>query len=50
VKILGSARPGETLRIEARVLGRLANLVQAEGVVSMNGETVLRAELTLSGT
>ena len=49
VKILGSARPGETLRIEARVLGRLGNLVQAQATVSVDGRLVLQAELTLSG-
>src|ERR1043165_8638742 len=30
VKILGTARPGETLRLEARIVGRLANLIQAQ--------------------
>lgn len=49
VKILGSARPGETLRIEARILGRLGNLVQAQATVSVDGRLVLQAELTLSG-
>src|SRR5881628_3641518 len=27
-KILGSAHPGDTIRLEARILGRLANLIQ----------------------
>ncbi len=49
VKILGSARPGESLRIEARILGRLGNLVQAQATVSVDGRLVLQAELTLSG-
>jgi 3-hydroxyacyl-[acyl-carrier-protein] dehydratase len=48
-KILGTARPGETIRIEARLLGRLDKLVQAQAVVSVGGQTVLQAELTLSG-
>src|ERR1700686_4281815 len=30
VKILGSARPGETIRLEARIVGRLGNLIQAQ--------------------
>src|SRR5882762_9750428 len=49
VKILGSARPGETIHLEARIVGRLANLVQAQATASVNGQTVLQAELVLSG-
>jgi 3-hydroxyacyl-[acyl-carrier-protein] dehydratase len=49
VKILGSARPGETIRLEARIVGRLANLIQAHATASVNGQTVLQAELVLSG-
>jgi 3-hydroxyacyl-[acyl-carrier-protein] dehydratase len=49
VKILGSARPGETIRCEVRIAGRLANLIQAEATASVNGQTVLQAELVLSG-
>ena len=49
VKILGTARPGEVVRLEARLTGRLGNLVQAQATASVNGQTVLQAELTLSG-
>jgi 3-hydroxyacyl-[acyl-carrier-protein] dehydratase len=49
VKILGSARPREVVRLEARVVGRLANLIQAQASASVNGQTVLQAELVLSG-
>ena len=49
VKILGTARPGEIIRIEARLVGRLDKLVQAQATASVNGRTVLQAELTLSG-
>ena len=49
VKILGSARPGERVRVEARVTGRLGGLVQAEAKASVAGQTVLLVELTLSG-
>ena len=49
VKILGSARPGETIRLEARITGRLGNLIQAQAIASVNGQTVLQAELVLSG-
>jgi 3-hydroxymyristoyl/3-hydroxydecanoyl-(acyl carrier protein) dehydratase len=50
VKILGTARPGEVLRIEARVTGRLGALVQAQARASVGGKQVLTAELTLCGT
>ena len=49
VKILGSARPGEVIRLEARITGRLANLIQAEATASVGGRLVMQAELTLSG-
>lgn len=50
VKILGTARPGEIVRLEARVTGRLGNLIQAQATARVNGQTVLQAELTLSGS
>jgi 3-hydroxyacyl-[acyl-carrier-protein] dehydratase len=50
VKIHGSARPGETLRIEARVTGRLGELVQAQAHVWVGSKRVLNAGLTLCGT
>ena len=49
VKILGTARPGETILIRSEVKGRLGNLVQASGVVLLVGAVLLRAELTLAG-
>ena len=49
VKILGTARPGDVLRIEAKISGRLGNLVQATAAGSVNGTPVVQAELTLSG-
>lgn len=48
-KILGAARPGDIVRLTARVTGRLGNLIQAQGGASVNGVTVLQVELTLSG-
>ena len=50
VKILGTARPGELLRLEARLTGRLGGLVQAQAQASVAGRLVLTAELTLSST
>jgi len=49
VKILGTAKPGELIRVEARVTGRLGNLVQAQASASVAGALVLQADLTLSG-
>jgi 3-hydroxyacyl-[acyl-carrier-protein] dehydratase len=49
VKILGSARPGETLRIEAVITGRLGSLIQAEVSAFIADTKVLSAELTLTG-
>jgi 3-hydroxyacyl-[acyl-carrier-protein] dehydratase len=49
VKITGSAKPGEILRLEARVTGRLANLIQATAGAWVRNQRVLRGELTLSG-
>ena len=49
VKILGTAKPGETLLLQARVTGRLANLVQAQATASMDSKILMQAELTLSG-
>lgn len=49
VKILGSARPGEEIELEARITGRLGNLIHAEVAASVHGIIVLRGELTLSG-
>lgn len=49
VKILGTAKPGEIIRFQADITGRLDNLVQARASASVNGNPVLLAELTLSG-
>src|SRR5580658_6746599 len=49
VKILGSARPGETLRIEAAVTGILGNMIQAQVSAFIGEAKVLSAELSLSG-
>ena len=48
-KILGTARPGEVIRLEARVVGRLNHLVHAQASASVNSRLVLETELTLSG-
>jgi len=49
VKILGSAKPGDTLRIEAVITGRLDSLIQAAVSAFIGSTKVLTAELTLAG-
>ena len=49
VKIFGSARPGDTLRIEAAITGILGSLIQAEVAAFITETKVLSAELTLAG-
>ncbi len=50
VKILGTAEPGETICIEARVTARLGPLVQAQARVMARGVLIMATQLTLSGT
>jgi len=49
VKILGTAKPGETILVRAEIVGRLGNLVQARATVRCGGQTILTADLALSG-
>ncbi len=49
VKILGAARPGDVVRLEASVIGRLGHLIQAQARARVGDNLVLAAELTLSG-
>jgi len=48
VKILGAAKPGDTLELEACVTGRMGNLIQAQASARVSGVTVMTAELTLA--
>lgn len=48
-KILGSARPGDTLRIGARILARLGPLIQASATVRLGATVVLQTEIILAG-
>jgi 3-hydroxyacyl-[acyl-carrier-protein] dehydratase len=50
VKILRSAGPGETVRLEARITARFGMLVQARVSASINGAQAMAAEVTLSGS
>ena len=49
VKIQGTAKPAQTIRLEARITARLANLVHAQAAAWVDGELMMKAELTLSG-
>lgn len=49
IKLTGSAKPGEVIRLEANVTGRLGNLVQASATAWVEDQVVLRGEVTLSG-
>ena len=49
VKILGTAAPGDVIKVEAKVLNRLGNLIQAAVSASVGGKTILQGELALSG-
>src|SRR5213594_3380061 len=48
-KILSTAKPGETVALEARITGRMPGLIQASVTASVAGRRVLQTELTLSG-
>jgi 3-hydroxyacyl-[acyl-carrier-protein] dehydratase len=49
VKILGVARPGETILIEAKIIGRFGRLLQAQSTARVADKIILTAEITLSG-
>lgn len=49
IKILGTAKPGEIIHLEAEILQRLGHLIQARVSASVNGRVVMQGELTLSG-
>jgi 3-hydroxyacyl-[acyl-carrier-protein] dehydratase len=48
-KITGTAQPAETIRYEAKVTGRLGNLIQVQATAHVQGRLILTTELTLSG-
>jgi 3-hydroxymyristoyl/3-hydroxydecanoyl-(acyl carrier protein) dehydratase len=49
IKILGTAQPGETIRLEARVTGRMSRLVQADVCAYIADRLILQGVLTLGG-
>lgn len=48
-KILGAAVPGDVVQLEAQIIGRMGNLVQAQATARVNGRLILQTEITLSG-
>jgi 3-hydroxyacyl-[acyl-carrier-protein] dehydratase len=48
-KILGAVQPGEKIELEARVIARMGNLIQAQATARVNGRVILQTEITLSG-
>jgi len=48
-KIVGTARPGETISYTVRIAGRMGNLIQARGTAAVNGKIILETEVTLAG-
>jgi 3-hydroxyacyl-[acyl-carrier-protein] dehydratase len=49
IKILGTARPGQTIHLTAAIAGRMGHLIQAQVTASVAGGIVLTGEITLSG-
>lgn len=49
IKILGTAQPDETIHLQAQIIHRLANLIQATVTALVNDQIVMRGEITLSG-
>lgn len=49
IKILGSTKPGQVIRLEARITGRLGNLVQAEVTATLRDQILMQGSIALSG-
>jgi|SRR5579883_721666 3-hydroxyacyl-[acyl-carrier-protein] dehydratase len=48
-KITGTAKPGELVKLEARITARLGGVIQASVAGFVSDQPVLRGEITLSG-
>jgi 3-hydroxyacyl-[acyl-carrier-protein] dehydratase len=49
IKILGTARPGQTIHLQAAIAGRMGHLIQAHVTAAVGAGIVLTGEITLSG-
>jgi 3-hydroxyacyl-[acyl-carrier-protein] dehydratase len=48
-RFLGAVHPGEQLVLQAHIIGRIGRLIQAVASASVDGRTILKVELILSG-
>jgi 3-hydroxyacyl-[acyl-carrier-protein] dehydratase len=48
-KISGTAAPGQTIQLAVTIVGQMANVMQASGTASVNGQVVLQADVVLAG-
>ena len=48
-KILGAVIPGETIHLEAKVIARMGELIQAQATAKVGDRVVLQTEIVLSG-
>ena len=48
-KIVGTARPGETVEFDAEVTARMGSLIQARVIARVGGAVILQCEVTLAG-
>ena len=49
IKIFGSAKPSQTIQLEATIVARMENLVQSRVKALVDGKTVMEGEVVLSG-
>lgn len=50
IKIFGTARPRDIIRLEARTIGRMANLFQSAVRVTLTDQVLLEGEVTLGSS
>jgi 3-hydroxyacyl-[acyl-carrier-protein] dehydratase len=48
VKIVGTAKPGQTIFLEAKVSGRVGSVVQCETSAAVNGQVVMQATMAFT--
>ena len=49
IKIYGTAKPGEVIRVQSQILQRLGPLIQAQVSVFVDDNKIMQGEVTLSG-
>lgn len=48
-KILGAARPGQEIALQAKVVARMGNLIQAQATAHVGAALILQTDIVLSG-